>query len=272
MKTADQQGPAKILVIDDEESFRRFITRFLTKKGFDVLTASEGRSGVGLAAEKLPNLIICDLIMPGMSGYEVLATLRTDDRLADIPIVFLTGQSEPRDVRVGMNLGADDYLTKPVSLEDLLGAIKVRLDRQQGQTRRHEQALEKALSQGPQPRTEPGDPLQATFLVKTSTEKHLVKVGDIQRIMAYGEYSWVYWRGHAKGALLRKSLKQWLAELPGDTFMRVHRRAIVNLAGLDRVERLSGGRLQVCLREFAEPIPVSLRLAPALNRRLTSRA
>lgn len=272
MEKADQLGPAKILIIDDEESFCRFITRFLTKKGFDVLVASEGRSGVGLAAEKLPNLIVCDLIMPGMSGYEVLATLRTDDRLADIPIIFLTGQSEPREVRAGMNLGADDYLTKPVNLEDFLGAIQVRLGRQQSQKRRHQQALEQALRLRPQPRPGLGDPLQATFLVKTPTEKLLVKVGDIERIMAYGEYTWVYWHGHAKGALFRKSLKQWLAELPGATFIRVHRRAIVNLARLDRIERLPGGRMQVRLRDFADPIPVSLRLSPALNRRLTSQA
>ena len=83
-----------------------------------------GRTGVELAAETLPDLIVCDLNMPGMDGYEVLAALRRDPKLADIPLIFLTGQSQPSQVRQGMSLGADDYLTKPVDLADLLSAVQ----------------------------------------------------------------------------------------------------------------------------------------------------
>jgi two-component system response regulator AlgR len=112
--------------------------------------------------------------------------------------------------------------------------------------------------------SKPGD----TFLVKTLTEKRLVKVEEINRIIAYGEYSWVYWHNQKKGALLRKSLRQWESELPGDQFIRVHRRAIVNLAWMERIEKLHDGRMQIHLRDTPEPILVSLRLAPVLNRKL----
>ena len=95
-----------------------------------------------------------------------------------------------------------------------------------------------------------------------------MKVGEIDKIIAYGEYSWVYWSNNKKGALLRKSLKQWESELSGGQFIRVHRRAIVNLARMERIEKLSGGRMQVHLRGDPEPILVSLRLAPILNRKL----
>ena len=99
-------------------------------------------------------------------------------------------------------------------------------------------------------------------------EKRLVKLSEIERIVAYGEYSWVYWQGNKKGALLRKSLRQWVKELPDEQFIRVHRRAIVNLACMERIEKLANRRMQIHLRDSAEPILVSLRLAATLNRKL----
>ena len=145
MKKNPDNAVSKILVIDDEESFRQVILKFLAKQGFEVGTASDGQAGVRLAAETLPDLIVCDLNMPGMNGYEVLATLRREPKLADIPLIFLTGQSQPSQVRQGMNLGADDYLTKPVNLPDLIGAINVRLGRRQTQRQRQEKQMERAM-------------------------------------------------------------------------------------------------------------------------------
>jgi signal transduction histidine kinase len=645
VKQDSDNAARKILVIDDDEGFRQVIVKSLSRQGFEVVAASGGEAGVSLAAETLPDLIVCDLTMPGMDGYEVLAALRRDPKLADIPLIFLTGQAQPSQVRQGMNLGADDYLTKPVDLADLFSAIQMRLSRRQAQRQRQEKQMERAmqlfggivhdlrdplfvvlgytgllrsgagqapgggensrqildrmqqavlrmqaiisetlflarsrmqrlpfdpgpfdlrefceqmvadheessrvrfecaagrfpvtadalrlrqaldnllsnalkysdglvvvglrggaqgylievrdqgigipaaeqagifepffrasntggrpghglglsivkscieqhggtirfsseggkgttffleLPKSPSPSAErpPGtmeqqralrraaaaplagetagmaeraaglpkhrsklrgiivddDPLvrsvmrdlletasdiqivgeagtvaqartlakqhgpevvfldvnlpdasgfdllpdlkpgasvvfvtsaeeyavhafdcaavdyllkpvsperlqQAlarvrqrlaakpaapppsskpggSFLVKTLTEKRFVKVGEIERIIAYGEYSWVYWHKTKKGALLRKSLKQWQAELPGEQFIRVHRRAIVNLAWMERIEKLPGGRMRIHLRDTPEPILVSLRLAPVLNRKL----
>ena len=135
----------KVLIIDDEEHFRQVIVKFLTKKGFEALVAPDGQTGLGLAAEAQPDMVVCDLRMPGMDGYQVLAGLRRDPKLADIPLIFLTGQSDPCQVRQGMNLGADDYLTKPVNLEDLLGAIRVRLNRRRAQRQRQEKQMERAM-------------------------------------------------------------------------------------------------------------------------------
>jgi signal transduction histidine kinase len=145
VKRDSDSAARKILVIDDEADFRQVIIRFLSKQGFTVVAAADGKSGVGLAAETLPDLIVCDLNMSGMGGYEVLAALRRDPKLADIPLIFLTGQSQPSQVRQGMSLGADDYLTKPVNLDDLLGAVKVRLSRRQGQRQRQEKQMERAM-------------------------------------------------------------------------------------------------------------------------------
>jgi len=639
VKKDSDSAASKILVIDDEADFRQVIIKFLSKQGFTVTAAGGGEAGIKLASETLPDLVVCDLNMPGMDGYAVLAALRGDPRLAEIPVVLLTGQSQPSQVRLGMNLGADDYLTKPVNLDDLLSAVKVRLSRRQAQRQRQEKLMERAMqlfggivhdlrdplfvvlgytdllrgsadptagggengrqildrmqqavlrmqeivsetlflarsrmqrlpfdpgpldlhefcaqlvadheesqrlqfqcaeqrcpviadamrlrqaldnllsnalkySDGPvmvnlsassrgyrievrdsgigipaaeqasvfepffrasnavgkpghglglsvvkscveqhggsvgflsgsdqgttfylellkappsmtasQTRVSGGedaiqplgtwptaaapgsgalpgkaaklrgiivddDPLvrgvlrdlleaapdllivgeagtvaQAralakqqgpnvvfldvnlpdgsgfellpelkegavavfvtsadeyavhafdceavdyllkpvsagrlqraltrvrqrlagapaatasskpsdSFLIKTLTERRLVKVGEIDKIIAYGEYSWVYWHNNKKGALLRKSLKQWESDLPAGKFIRIHRRAIVNLDWMERIEKLPGGRMQVHLRDTPEPIQVSLRLAPVLNRKL----
>jgi DNA-binding response OmpR family regulator len=271
-------NPRKILLIDDEGDFRQVIAKQLVKHGFEVLEAPDGKEGLRRAAEGLPDLILCDLNMPEMSGYEVLAALRRDEALAGTPLIFLTAQSEPAEVRQGMNLGADDYLTKPVDFLDLLGAIKARLERREAEKEREDNQLQRAMQNfaktaqdtaGQATVLPPADsPLTGSFLVKTATEQRLVKISEIKSILASGEYSWVYWQGSQKGALLRKSLKQWLSELPAEQFIRVHRRAIVNLAFLDRVERLPTGRLQVRLRDTPEPIQVSLSQTPVLNRKL----
>jgi signal transduction histidine kinase len=145
VKKVPDSTAGKILVIDDEADFRQVLIRCLSKQGYKVMAAADGTTGVGLAAETLPDLIVCDLNMPGMDGYAVLAALRRDPKLADIPLIFLTGQSQPSQVRQGMNLGADDYLTKPVTLEDLLAAVKVRLSRRQTQRQRQEKQMERAM-------------------------------------------------------------------------------------------------------------------------------
>lgn len=256
MTNNDSAAQCKLLVVDDDEQFRGVMTQCLAKHGFEILGAATGAEGLALARQMMPDLVLCDLEMPGMDGYEVLMALRRDPLLTTMPVIFLTGRSNPAQVRFGMNLGADDYLTKPVNQDNLIHAIKARLAR----VRQMRNTAPCAVAD-----SRPG--LEGTLLVKTLGEKRLVKIRQITHILAYGEYSWVYWE-KGKGVMLRKALKQWLAELPAEQFIRVHRGAIVNLLYLDRVERLPDGRLQVRLYGLADPIHVSLRLAPALNRKL----
>ncbi len=119
----------KILVIDDHEPMRRNILMILEMEGFRPLGAANGEAGLELARKEMPDLILCDIMMPGLDGYGVLQALRDEHETATIPFVFLTAKGEKLDVRVGMNQGADDYLAKPVGHEELLAAISTRLDR-----------------------------------------------------------------------------------------------------------------------------------------------
>ncbi len=123
----------KILVIEDHALMRRNIVTILTMEGYDALAAGNGRDGLALARSERPDLVLCDVMMPEMDGHEVLRALRADAGTAGIPFVFLTAKGEKHEVRGGMNLGADDYLVKPVSRDDLVAALEARF------TRRHQQ-------------------------------------------------------------------------------------------------------------------------------------
>jgi DNA-binding NarL/FixJ family response regulator len=124
----------KILVIEDEPEMSHNLTTILRLEKFHPLPAENGRVGIELAKKEKPDLILCDVMMPGLDGYGVIAALRTDANTVAIPFIFLTAKGEKPDVRAGMNLGADDYLTKPVAKADLLAAIRSRLERAVQQT------------------------------------------------------------------------------------------------------------------------------------------
>ncbi|HEY9891968.1 MAG TPA: EAL domain-containing protein [Candidatus Sericytochromatia bacterium] len=119
-----------ILVIEDEEFVRENILELLDAEGFEAFGAENGKIGFELAKVKVPDLILCDVMMPGLDGYGVLTALRQDSVLASIPFIFLTAKASKSDLRQGMELGADDYLTKPFTRAELLGAIGTRLKKQ----------------------------------------------------------------------------------------------------------------------------------------------
>ena len=120
----------KILVIEDEELLRAQLIKILRFEDFDVSEAKNGLIGIQLAQEQQPDLVLCDVMMPELDGYGVLAALRQDPTTATIPFIFTTAKASKDDRRKGMNLGADDYLTKPFTTNELLEAIATRLKKQ----------------------------------------------------------------------------------------------------------------------------------------------
>lgn len=119
----------KILLIEDNPEVRENTTEILELAGYNVTSAPNGKVGVELVQRDKPDLIICDIMMPDLDGYGVLHILSKKPETAAIPFIFLTAKTEKMDVRKGMNLGADDYLTKPFDDTDLLNAIEARLQK-----------------------------------------------------------------------------------------------------------------------------------------------
>ncbi len=157
----------KILVIEDQPQMRRNIATILEMEGFEVLVAENGRSGLAATTKSTPDLIICDVMMPELDGYAVLQALREEKATAAIPFIFLTAKGEKTAQRAGMNLGADDYLAKPVARDDLLAAVRARLERHDT----HQQRLDEAISKaGFNPNFDSPAPLEALGLTPREAE------------------------------------------------------------------------------------------------------
>ena len=117
----------KVLLIEDDVVLRENTAELLELSDYDVITASNGKIGVEKAINEHPDVIVCDIMMPEMDGYDVLSTLSNNELTKFIPFIFLSAKTERQDVRKGMNMGADDYITKPFNEEELVSAIESRL-------------------------------------------------------------------------------------------------------------------------------------------------
>lgn len=118
-----------ILIVEDTEAIRNEITAILGFEGFETISAGNGRDGVELARAKLPDLVISDVMMPGLDGFGFLQAMRSHPDTAHIPVLLLTARTSAEDLRNGMNLGADDYLTKPFAAPQLVKAVRTRLEK-----------------------------------------------------------------------------------------------------------------------------------------------
>jgi DNA-binding response OmpR family regulator len=116
-----------ILLIEDDRALRENTEELLELSGYSMITAPNGKIGIQMAKEKLPDIIVCDIMMPEVDGYGVLKELSSDKKTKHIPFIFLSAKTEHKEIRRGMDLGADDYLTKPFEEEDLINAIESRL-------------------------------------------------------------------------------------------------------------------------------------------------
>ena len=132
----------KVLLIEDGALLRGELTDWLMFEGFDVITAEDGIAGVDAALSNLPDLILCDITMPRLDGFGVLLEVHSHSSTLDIPFIFLTARAGQEDIRKGMTLGADDYLTKPFTRLELLQAIQTRLEKKAAQAQDHRREME----------------------------------------------------------------------------------------------------------------------------------
>jgi two-component system phosphate regulon response regulator PhoB len=128
---ATRSAPARILVVEDERDIAALVAYHLTKEGYRVLTAGAGPEALEAATQERPDLIVLDLMLPGLSGYDVLRELRRHPEIGDVPVVVLTARREEPDRIRGLELGADDYVTKPFSPQELVLRIGAVLRRAQ---------------------------------------------------------------------------------------------------------------------------------------------
>ena len=144
----------RILVVEDDPVIRANVLELLVEEGFEVVAAQDGADGLALAKARVPDLVVCDIMLPKLDGYGVLQAVRADPALASLPFIFLTAKADRSDVRLGMSLGADDYLSKPFTASDLLDAVRTRMRRVSELLARGRAALERESAGSLEPGSE----------------------------------------------------------------------------------------------------------------------
>ncbi|MBI5218224.1 MAG: response regulator [Bacteroidia bacterium] len=173
----------KVLVIEDDPILRDNTVEFLKEEGFETFAAKDGAEGVQMALEIIPDIILCDISMPKMDGYEVFKTLQSIPSTSAVPFIFLTAKIQRDDIRLGMQLGVDDYITKPYSYDDLLTSIQVRLEKTDRITRSFDNKFMSLIE----------NPLLGVFILQG--EKFTYVNSRFVKILEFGSDKDVYSKG-----------------------------------------------------------------------------
>jgi DNA-binding response OmpR family regulator len=250
----------KVLVIEDEKSVRKTISELLEIKGYNVFSASGGKEGVKLAKELIPDLILCDIMMPEYDGYKVLKKLLAESKTALVPFIFLTAKAQMSDLRLGMELGADDYIIKPFKAKELYKAIETRLAKHKSVLKQlNETKVSGKFSQNDTKLKRDG-----YVFVEIGKRPHFIQVKDIKCATAFGDYSNIL-MGNGDKIIVRKTLKSLGENLPDDLFVRIHYSTIINLNHVDKLVKMENQSYKVYLINIKEAFTISRRYASRLK-------
>jgi len=239
-----------ILVIEDDIDIRKMVRDFLELKDFIVLLAEDGDQGIEFAERFNPDLIICDVKMPKKDGYEVKRELSKNALAKLIPFIYLTSQTDRKDLRTGMELGADDYLFKPFDLEELENSIDIQLEKRE--------VLIKEFVKNNEAPEKTDYKYYEHVLLKVKGNPRFVKISSIIFVIADEKYTRVHLETGEK-LIISKSLKIWEELLPVDKFVRTHRSTIVNIEYIAKVEKWFNRSYKIKLKKSNEELFISRR-------------
>ncbi len=244
-----------IVIIEDDSSVRDNLIKILSAHGYHAVGAGTGKEGIELIVEENPDLIICDIMLPDTNGYKILEDINTSKKFKTIPFVFLTAKVEMDDLRKGMNLGADDYLTKPFHIKDLLEVVKVRINK----SRIRETEL--TDSDG---NSEKKYSLDQRLFLPGDSSANFVLVKDIKYIIADGSSSYLFIDDKNK-IMVRKLLKNWENLLPPEVFIRINKNTMINLNSVQKVEKWFNKSYRLFLQDVSEPFVITKQYASRIT-------
>lgn len=258
----------KILLIEDNIDLAENVVLLLKEHGYDVSFSYNGMDALKQMVEYKPDLILCDIMLPDLSGYKLFAELKKLENTPTPIFIFLTAKSQREDLRKGMILGADDYITKPFTSEELLSAVA-------SQFKKRRQLLNQVTADKDESYG------VASPTKKTNNKKHLsysdhifindkknpgfYSVKDIVLIKTLRDYTHIYLSGEKK-FFLRKSMLYWEKKLPANKFVRIHKQSMINLDFVEKFEPISSYRLQVTMKGYREKLIVSQRYSHKLKK------
>ncbi len=236
----------KLLIIEDEKDIRDALQDILELAGYSVIVAKNGREGYDIIIDKRPDLVLCDINMPGLSGFELLETIngRLKDEIIP-PFLFLTARAEKQDIRQGMSLGADDYILKPFDHTDVLQVIRLRL----GLRKKLLTAREESDSQTP------ATAIFEKIALPCEDGLELVSFENIIKCQADRAYCTFHLTQNRK-ILVSKPMKEFEEILIKKNFLKVHKSTIININFAKKFVRGKNGYL---IMSDDSTVPVSVR-------------
>lgn len=253
----------KIVLIEDDNALRENITILLQENCYKVFSSSDGINGLKLITEHMPDLIICDVMMKGIDGYEVLRRINSEKNLQRIPFIFLTAKVEKEDIRKGMLLGADDYIFKPYSAADLLNAIQTRLKKNKILTSYAAGDEEKENITIEDKKYD----IEDNIFLDLKNNPFFLKIKDIKFIEANNQYTTLN-ISNSKKIVLRKSITFWTNSLPKKYFLRIHRSTIINIDQIVKIEKWFNNAFRVYIKDVSEPFTISKRYSAEIRKGL----
>jgi len=247
----------KILLIEDDKQLANNLICLLEEEEYIVLHANDGEIGIKMAISEKPNLIISDIMIPGINGFKVKKILNTRNDTFDIPLLFLTAKTDIRHLRYGMLLGADDYLFKPYKALDLLETVKMRIKKKNreiakfiAQNKDGKENLKKLNNND-------------TILIKIGSKSRLISLSKIKIIKANSQYSDIILT-QKDILLVRKSLTTWEKNLPSN-FVRIHRSVIINIEYIKKMAKNKNKSHTIYMEGNTNPLIMSRRYSSKLK-------
>jgi DNA-binding LytR/AlgR family response regulator len=259
-----------ILVVEDNEMIRESISLILESQGFTVTKAADGEAGIKEIMNSTFDLVISDIRMPNKDGFEVLNSIK---HFTNPPaFIFLTAQTDRQDWRMGMELGADDYITKPFLKEDVIKSVNTQLSKRTNLQKRF--SLEKEMLELLKDKVISDDPkedelkYEGNLFISDTDKSEFIKISNILFITASKDYSKIY-TADGKEFIIRKPIKIWESRLPADRFLRIHRSTIINTECIEKVEKWSNYSHKLYLKGVKDFFIISQRYSRKLKKQIS---
>lgn len=263
----------RILIIDDNYDLVQNTMLFLNEHDYDVKAAYNGNEGMNAILNYKPDLILCDIMLPDINGYKILSQLKKLDLLIPPILIYITAKTQRNDLRKGMTLGADDYITKPFTFEELLDAINTQLKKRAQYLKSANKsyadnkeivAKDKArnTSDGKKSFTHNG-----FIFIDNKKNPGIHAIKDLIVIRSFKDYTILFFVD-GKKFLLRKRMNYWESYLPAEEFIRIHRQTMINLNFITKIEKLSSNRFTIQLRGYSNSVDVSQRYSKRIKKML----
>lgn len=256
----------KILIIEDNNDLADNISLLLKEHGYKAFVAYSGSAALKLYEQEKPDIVLCDIMLSDISGYKIFKEIKKVETKKSPVFIFLTAKSQRDEIRKGMELGADDYITKPFTYEELIKSIKTQIAKREQFIKLSERtSIQRISKKGLEKHKFSYDDY---IFINDKKNPGFYSLSNILFIKSVKDYTQINLIDN-KRFLLRKPMKYWEEKLPENKFIRIHRQTIINLDYVEKVQEASSNRLSISLKHSNEKFDVSQRYRKKLKSLLS---